>query len=168
MKRLLLVRHAKSDWNNDLTDHERPLNMRGRKAAPFMGRKLAEKGLVPDLIISSTANRALTTARMMAEQLGYDESRIEQTSDVYHASAQELEEVVNRVGDEYALVMLVGHNPGMSMFVDHLTKDGTGHMPTAAIAGVSFGVSEWRAVAGETGMLLFFDYPKQYPEMQES
>lgn len=166
MKHLFLIRHAKSDWKTGAVDFERPLNKRGKKAAPFMGQKLKEKVITPDMIISSPANRAITTARLIANETGYPLDSIKEEQAIYHASSIALLNVVNSLPDDKDNVFLFGHNPGITQFAEYLTGENIGNMPTASIVGVSFMLDNWRTVSKETGMLLFFDYPKQYPEMQ--
>lgn len=142
MKELLVVRHAKSSWNNaHMTDHERPLNGRGKAEAPLMGRLLAREELVPDLIISSTAERALTTAELVALAAGYEE-RIEVTRQFYHADPEDYVEVLAAVGDGYGRVMVVGHNPGMEELVEALTGESV-TMTTANIAYIVLPIGEW-------------------------
>ena len=112
MKTLLLVRHAKSSWDHPgVDDHDRPLNARGRRDAPEMGRRLAERGLVPDRILSSTALRARTTAQLIAEGLGFDVDRIILDERLYAASADEVLRVIGEIDGDVGTAMVVGHNP---------------------------------------------------------
>lgn len=143
MKTLLLLRHAKSSWDNDrLSDFERPLNNRGREDAPRMGRMLSGLGLTPDLIISSTAKRAATTAELVALSSSCD-GDIRYTDALYLAEADEYLAVARRVADNVATLMLVGHNPGLEELVGRLS----GHderMPTAALAAFRLPIDTWR------------------------
>ena len=135
MKTLLILRHAKSDWSNSqLSDHDRPLNDRGQYDAPRMGAWLKQQDMVPDLIISSTAERALTTAEMVA--MGCDfEGELRTTRKFYHAGPPTYIEVLNALPDSYERVMVVGHNPGMEELVSVLT-DKDSRMTTANVAVV--------------------------------
>ena len=142
MKTLLILRHAKSSWKDaSLSDHDRPLNKRGKRDAPRMGVLLQEEGLVPDLILSSTARRAKTTAQAAAEACGY-EGELVLTRELYHAAPESYLMALQALPEAYQRVMVVGHNPG----VEELLEDLTGaveRMPTAALAQVSLRISAW-------------------------
>src|SRR5918994_6226511 len=112
MKTLLLIRHAKSSWEHSgVSDHDRPLNERGLRDAPLMGRRLAERGVVPDVILSSTALRARATAKLLADALGSGAAHIVTDERLYAASADEVLEVVGELGSEVSCAAVVGHNP---------------------------------------------------------
>jgi phosphohistidine phosphatase len=142
MKTLLLLRHAKSSWDDDsLSDHDRPLNKRGRVAAPRIGKLLRELDLVPDLIISSTANRASTTARLAAHAAGCNAELILDQS-LYLAPPERYIRVASHVHEPVERLMLVGHNPGIEMLVDILTSRSE-PMPTAALAVIAVPILHW-------------------------
>lgn len=124
-----------------MSDHERPLNDRGRRDAPRMGRLLRNEGLVPDLIISSTAVRAWRTAEAAAETAGY-ENELLTTRQLYHAGPEEIAAVARGVPDEVKRLLLVGHNPGMSEMVDWVTGLPEA-LPTAALAQLSLPIQRW-------------------------
>lgn len=160
MKTLLVLRHAKSSWENSgLGDHERPLNERGKVDAPRMGTLLAREGLVPDLIISSSAKRALKTAELAAESAGY-EAELTVTRKFYHADPEEYIEVLQTVDDSAERVMVVGHNPGLEDLVEQLG----GHyerMPTAALAQIELPIARWAELDEEmNGRLVNFWLPR--------
>ena len=160
MKTLLILRHAKSSWDHPgLRDHDRPLNPRGRRDAPRMGRFLAERDLVPDRIVSSTAVRARTTAELAAAEFG-EEVEIETTVDLYGACPDGYIEVAELLGGTAERLMVVGHNPGITSLVRHLSGDGE-YMPTAALAAVELDIDEWSELgsAGQ-GRLVGFWRPK--------
>ncbi|MDF1702447.1 MAG: histidine phosphatase family protein [Planctomycetota bacterium] len=154
MKELLILRHAKSSWEEDgLPDHERPLNKRGRKASKRMGRLLAEEGLVPDHILSSTAVRARRTAERAAEAAGY-EGTIELREALYHASPSTIMEVVGTVDSHVDRLLLVGHNPGLEVLTGVLTSV-YHRFPTAALMHVRFdGITDWAEAHGRPAELL--------------
>jgi len=133
MKTLLLLRHAKSNWDDEaLADYDRPLNERGRHDAPRIGRHLARLDLVPDLIVASGARRAEATAKRVAIAAGYP-GDIRYTDELYLADPETFLEIARETDDVVARLMLVGHNPGIEELVTALT----GHderMPTAAVA----------------------------------
>src|SRR3954463_15885238 len=120
MKTLLLLRHAKSSWkDSDIDDHERPLNKRGKKDAPRMGRLLLDEGLVPDLIVSSSAKRCRRTADEVMGASSYrGEARI--TGDLYEADGNKLREFLTTLDDRFNRVLLIAHNPGMEQLVEAL------------------------------------------------
>jgi phosphohistidine phosphatase len=142
MKQLLILRHAKSSWaNNRLADHDRPLNERGQQDAPRIGRLLRDEGLTPDLIITSSAERALTTAELVALHSDYEAS-LQVTRALYHAGPESYLAQLRQVDEAHERVMVVGHNPGMEELVEELT----GHyerMPTAALAHIALPISRW-------------------------
>ena len=144
MKTLVLLRHAKSSWKDDsITDHERPLNKRGKKTAPLMGHLLREKNLVPELIVSSTAVRARTTAEAAAEACGYP-GEVTLTDELYLATAGEiLKYAQDRTEETLERIMLVGHNPGMEELVNILSGQRE-PFPTAALAVFELGIDSWR------------------------
>ena len=161
MKELLIMRHAKSSWSNvHLSDHQRPLNKRGKNDAPRMGKLLKRMELTPDLIISSTAERAMTTAELAALSSDY-EQEIELTSDFYHAEPEAYLEVLRDVDDKYGRVMVVGHNPGMEDLVELLSGHAT-RFTTANIAHIRLPIDNWSALTEETqGTLLNLWRPKE-------
>ncbi|MBE2222826.1 MAG: histidine phosphatase family protein [Anaerolineae bacterium] len=142
MKTLLILRHAKSSWENaNLTDYERPLTSRGKQDAPRMGRLLLENDLTPDLIISSSAERALTTAELVALNSGY-EQEITVTRQLYHGDPEDYLEIVREKGGPHGRVMVVGHNPGLEALVEELTSSYQ-IMPTAALVQVNLPIDSW-------------------------
>ena len=161
MKQLLILRHAKSSWaDSRLSDFERPLNKRGEKDAPRMGRLLAEHDLVPQQIISSAAKRARLTAEAVAENSGY-EGEITTTRELYMGMPDDYVELLNDLPDELNLVMVVGHNPGIEDLVEELTGMWE-RMPTAALAHVELPVDSWRVLKADTsGKLMNLWLPKE-------
>ena len=149
MKILLALRHAKSSWNNSqLSDHERPLNKRGKKNAPQVGKLIKTEELTPDLIISSTAERALTTAEAVALACDY-ENEIKTTRQLYHAASSTYIEVLQTVDNAHERVMVVGHNPGIEDLVEQLTENWE-RMPTAALAYITLPIDHWSELDEET------------------
>jgi phosphohistidine phosphatase len=149
MRTLLLLRHAKSSWkDSDLDDHERPLAKRGKKDAPRMGRLLREEGLLPDLIVTSSAKRCRKTADHVIEQSGFrGEARI--TSELYEAKGEKLREFVSSIDDRFQRVLLVAHNPGMEEFLESLVGVYT-PLTTAALAHLEVPIESWRELTAET------------------
>jgi phosphohistidine phosphatase len=158
MKRLMIVRHAKSDWDDtSLSDFDRTLNHRGKKAAPDMADRLLKKNIIPQYILSSPAVRAKTTANIFAKTLGLAEPSYNRS--IYEASYPTLLKIVNGLPDAYDFVALFGHNPGFSDLLYQLTGQ-MYDMPTCAVAIVDFDLESWKLVSGDTGSISFYDYPK--------
>ena len=165
MKTLFLVRHAKSSWQHpDLTDRDRPLNPRGLRDAPRMGKRLALRDDLPELIVSSPANRALTTAGILAAELGYDTDRIIVNEDIYGAGPEELMDIISDFPDRCERVMLIGHNPTLTELVNQLTDSTIVNIPTCGIAVINFATTTWAAAEKRKWRLLEFDYPKRIAE----
>ncbi len=163
MKTLYIIRHAKSSWDDlDQSDFDRPLNERGKRDAPRMGKRLKEKEIHPDLIISSPAKRAWSTSKRIAEILKYLEKNIKTEKDLYHADEETILESLRKVNDNHNVVMLIGHNPGLTDFVNTLSGDETNidNIPTCGIIAFELKIDSWKKITWGIGRLLFFDYPK--------
>lgn len=142
MKTILLLRHAKSSWSNpSLTDHERPLKKRGLRDAPMMGKLLKSQDLLPDLIISSSAIRALMTAELVAESCGYG-GQVVASPALYHAEPESYVEAMQQAGDGHEVLLIVGHNPGLEDLLEQLVGQWR-RMPTAALAEVRLDIDDW-------------------------
>jgi phosphohistidine phosphatase len=163
MKTLLVLRHAKSSWNDPaLDDHERPLNRRGRRDAPRMGELVREYGLMPDVVISSDAVRARLTAEAMAEAAHYT-GEILLDQDLYMASPDDILSLLRRVRQNAETVMIVGHNPELEELVDQLTGERQ-DLPTAALAQIVLPIDRWRDLTLSTrGTLMGHWRPKELP-----
>ena len=149
MKTLLILRHGKSDWSYPaLADHDRPLNQRGKRDVPRMGRLLRHEQLTPDLIISSTAKRARKSASLAAEACGYD-GEIQLAKTLYLAGPEAYLEILHLLPDKCRSVMVVGHNPGLEELLETLTGEAE-TLSTAALAQVSLPVTHWRDLDGDT------------------
>jgi len=157
-KTLYIARHAKSSWDDvSLSDFERPLNKRGKRDAPFMANILKEKGITPDLILSSPAKRAKKTAKHYHEILG---GEIQYDERIYEASLMSLIYLVQETLEKVDSVMIVGHNPGLTALNDKLSDKSIYNIPTAAVVGIVFEDE----IAPYKGKQLFFEYPKKYSQ----
>ena len=161
MKTLLLMRHAKSSWKDvSLGDHDRPLNSRGRSAAPRMGEHLLSEGLIPDIILCSTAKRAKQTAKYLLTECPIDGGII-YLSSLYHGGTEEFIEALEELDDKIETAMIIGHNPG----VEYSVEDFCGLdevMPTAAIAYIQFEDADWKRIgAADSGKLIALWRPKE-------
>lgn len=161
MKRLIIVRHAKSSWNHpELADFDRPLNRRGERNAPLMGRRLRELRAKPQLMFSSPAKRAISTARLLADELGYQKKHIIERRDLYGSGANELLGVLRGIDDEYTEVLLCGHNPELTNLYNFLANSTIDNIPTCGIACMDFDVASWVDLTRGSGRLVYFEYPK--------
>lgn len=161
LKTLLVLRHAKSSWARaGLADHDRPLNPRGKADAPRMGQLLLDRGLVPELILCSTAKRARKTAEKVAESCEYRQP-LQSVADLYLAGPPSCYEALRDVADGHQRVLVVGHNPGMEDLILELV--GQYHrMPTAALAHIELEIESWSNLSSAVkGTLLHLWRPKE-------
>lgn len=161
MKTLLIMRHAKSSWEEEgQSDHERPLNDRGLRDAPRMGEFLVKKGFTADAILTSSAKRAWRTAEAVAKAMNRMD-RVEAIDALYLANPLVYLASLRHLPDEARVVLIVGHNPGISEWASKLTRRMV-EMPTAAVACVTLPIDDWGAIDGGTpGMLLDLWLPKK-------
>lgn len=159
-KELIIIRHAKSDWGNlDLRDFDRPLNKRGRANAPEMAERLVKQAIIPQLIVSSPALRAITTARFFADTWQIPLNDIKEEPSIYEAGVKSLLKVVNQQDNKFDRIALFGHNPGLTDLVNYFN----GHldnMPTCSVVLIEFPFDDWGMISEGTGKILLFDYPK--------
>lgn len=162
MKKLTIVRHAKSSWKDTgLSDDKRPLNRRGERDAPVMGERIHEHGIRPSLIISSPATRAWTTARIIAEAINYPREFLQKEDDLYLASLDEILDVVVAQDNGFNNLMIVGHNPGLTNFANFLIPGLTNNLPTAGVVSVEIEQDDWSLYERPTAKLLVHDWPKK-------
>ncbi|MBR9921115.1 MAG: histidine phosphatase family protein [Bacteroidetes bacterium] len=163
MKTLFLIRHAKSSWADDsLRDIDRPLNKRGLRDAPFMAKMLKGKGIVPDKLVSSPANRAFTTASYFASEYGILMDQILQLPEIYEASPTELMRVISRLENKWEVVFLYGHNPTFTDIANRFTDQYIPNVPTCGICKIESEAETWEEVDPINSQLIEFHYPKQY------
>lgn len=161
MKKLILIRHAKSDWNSDAkTDFERPLNKRGHKDASEMAERLLNKHLIPQLLVSSPAVRAYTTAKYFAEAFNIDKKLIKTELEIYEASPSTLLKVINDLDNKYDFVALFGHNPGITNLAISLCDTNVYDMPTCGLILIEFPFDDWKLISKNTGEEKLYDFPK--------
>lgn len=164
MKKLLILRHAKSSWDHhDLADIDRPLNKRGMHDAPRIGAWLHRQNLHPDVIASSPAERAKTTARLFAEACGYTRS-IKLVADFYGGGPEAYIHWLQNLPEDCEIALVVGHNPDLETLLTILTGE-VAALPTAALAEVELNVGRWQALArSPSGKLLHLWRPRDLPE----
>jgi len=163
MKKIYIVRHAKSSWANaSLSDFDRPLNTRGKSDAPLMGKVLKKNNVFPDLIISSPAKRALKTAQIISEEINYPEKKILKEKDLYHGSTTDFIDIINNINNDVDILMIFGHNPGLTHLVNILSNFNLANLPTGACVGIEFLTNDWNAVSTGSGSVIFYEYPKKH------
>ena len=161
MKTLYLVRHAKSNKDDpSVPDRDRPLADRGRKEAPEMGRRLAKRQVKPDLLVSSRALRALTTAQLVADEIGCRRNDIVADDRLYESSVEGLLGVVRALDKKVDCVMLFGHNPEFTELAHRLSSDIV-DMPTCAVAEFRFDTTKWSDVGELAPAQSALDHPQK-------
>ena len=165
MKRITLVRHARADWPEATPDFERPLHPQGELDAPDMGQRIRAAGVMPEVILTSNARRALATAQILQAELTDEETqaapRIEESDALYNAEFQTIMDVIRDYDDEIYHLMVVGHNPGMAHLADCLAHDTEVHdLATCTIISLELDIEHWRELDCETGRLMYYDHPR--------
>lgn len=162
MRQLILIRHAKSSWlNPSIDDFDRPLNKRGKRDAPFMAKLLSGKNIHPDIIISSPAKRTKLTALEFAKQLGVGSNATILNDKLYLASLTTLIKILKKLDDNVKIVLLVGHNPGLTDLHNFLCKQEIDNIPTCGIVSMKTD-KNWSEISSKDFELDFFEYPKKY------
>ncbi len=163
LRNICFVRHAKSSWDHpELADIERPLNKRGLRDAPFMAKKMSELHVVPDLIVTSPAVRAMSTARFFADQFRLPDADFMVVEELYGAGPYEIIDVVHRMPDEKFSIFLFGHNPTLTMLTNMFAGVHIDNVPTCGISQAKTMVNTWEKFSPETSAFVSFYYPKQY------
>jgi phosphohistidine phosphatase len=161
MKQLTIVRHAKSSWDlPEMEDFYRPLNPRGVKNAFAMGDALAVRGVFPDLIVTSPAVRAINTAIIIARKLDFPQQRIESNDRIYEASVEALFQLMANVPDSNGHLMLVGHNPSLTMLINRMQKKPLDNLPTCGVYHLDLDMASWADVRQAKGKTSFALFPK--------
>jgi phosphohistidine phosphatase len=164
LKSLIIIRHAKSSWDDSgLDDFERPLNLRGERDAPLMAQRMKRRGVRPQQMLSSPARRALDTCVIFADELSFPSDDIVAEKSIYHAASSTLLEIVRRIREvnNDQPVLLFGHNPGLTDFVNELLDEDIDNIPTAGVVGCTLAIDRWAKTKPGCGKLEFFDYPKR-------
>ena len=162
MLHLTLLRHAKSCWENDLPDFERPLNKRGLRNAPLMAERLKVRHCRPDLALVSPARRALETARIILPAIGLEEQCICLDERIYEAGSRLLFDLVRETADNIKHLLLIGHNPGFTELWNVLAQDKVLNIPTCGAFSLKFpDLKNWFELKPVSGKTVFMDYPKK-------
>jgi len=161
MKKLTLIRHGKSSWDDtSLSDWERPLKTRGKKDALLIGYKLEEDKIIPDKIISSSAKRAYDSTKRVAECIKYPESKIAITDDIYLAAMPQLVQLVQNLKDKWNHVFLFGHNPYFTELANLYGKTKIPNLPTTGVYQITFECDKWADISLDNGKNTYFLTPK--------
>ncbi len=162
MKTIFLLRHAKSSWKDArLSDIDRPLNKRGKEAAPEMAGYMLKAGILPQLIISSPAKRAFNTASIIAPAIGYEEQNIKIEMNLYGANTGEIHQIIQQLENGLDKVMLVGHNPGFTQMLSFYTDEELDNLPTCGLLQIDFNVSDWKSIQPKSGIFKLKLRPKK-------
>lgn len=162
MRTLYIIRHAKSSWDNPgLRDFNRPLNDRGLREAPMMAQLLADQGVRPDLLVSSPAKRALTTALFFAEQFGIPEDQVLREQDIYEADPIDILRIISQLPDHAATVCLFGHNPTFTEVANRFSEVFIDNIPTCGIVQIVSDADTWSAVYEENSRATARFFPKE-------
>lgn len=163
MKRIILVRHAKSGWDNpNLSDFERPLNKKGHKQAEFMSKLFVSKEIKPDLIVSSDALRAITTANYFAKQLGVSFNDIQQENAIYERGFKFIINFAKELDNEIETIMIFGHNPDITSLASYYCGEYFDSMPTCSIICIDFNSGSWSDTDSKNGKINFIEYAEKY------
>ena len=166
MKKLYIVRHAKTSWKTGVEDFDRTLKKKGKLNAPFMAEKLLSRGASIDKIISSSAKRTTKTSKLFAEKLEITVSDITFTKELYLASPKTIIQLIQSIPDEINELMIVAHNPGVTQTVNFLANEHFENIPTSGISCILFDIKSWDEVKNN-GTLGFFIYPKMFNKIPE-
>jgi len=159
MKKLYLIRHAKSSWDNLLLeDIKRPLNARGKRDAPFMAKFMKKKINLPALIVSSPAKRALSTAKKFSKQM---EIKLNQDERLYFSGAHNIFKIISETPEKYESLLLFGHNPTITAMVNSFDGNSLANLPTAGIAEISLDIDSWNSFTPGEGNIQKVYFPKE-------
>ena len=161
MKTVFVIRHAKSDQSFFGNDFERPLNERGKADAPAMAKRLLDKNIKIDALVSSPAVRAKKTAEAFATTLQIPFDEIIFVSALYHAPSEVFYDSIAALPDNLNTIALFSHNPGITYFVNSLTLTRIDNMPTCAVFAIEADIAKWKEFGKAKKDFLFFDYPKK-------
>jgi phosphohistidine phosphatase len=161
VKHILIIRHAKSSWAEiGQRDFDRPLNERGLRDAPEMARRLMQKNITIDLFVSSSANRALTTTKLMMKEMKMGDNQLIVKPDLYHAPPSMILSSIQQFEETFDTIAVVCHNPGITMFANMIQSLSIDNVPTCGVLALTTTAGNWEDVSIENLQFEFFDYPK--------
>ncbi len=163
MKRIIIARHAKSDWSYpDLADIDRPLKDRGVRDAYTMAGRLKKLKVVPDLILSSPATRAIHTALIHARELDFNMNNLKIVPEIYHAGTDNLLRLIRTLDQAFHSAMIFGHNPAFTDLANHFLPTPVDNVPTSGLVILDFQATSWKEVDRQSLVADAFDYPKKH------
>ena len=167
MKTIILVRHAKSSWDDpEWDDFERPLNKRGKMDAPFMAELISSKLEQPDIFLSSPAQRALTTALEYAKAFGINENSISLDKKIYELGKRYILDKIKNLDEDFDSVILFGHNPDITSLSTYFSGEFFDNVPTCGTLCVDIDVASWKEIEDRNGSIRFYEIPKKYPKKE--
>lgn len=158
-KNLFLIRHAHAESNTKIRDFDRKLTPQGLLDATEMSKHMLHRAIIPELILSSPATRAMNTAKLFAENLSISFHKIQPENTIYEASMDTLLSLVNHLDNQYSTVALFGHNPGISDLLNYLNDDSFRVIPTAGIVQLTFEIENWNMISGDSGRIEWYAFP---------
>lgn len=162
MRTLYLVRHAKSSWEQPgLRDFDRALNERGMQDAPRMAQLLAKQGVKPDLLVSSPAKRALTTANFFADAFEINADAVQREPNIYEAYPQQIQQIISKLPDDASTVMIFGHNPTFTEVANYFTEDYIDNLPTCGVVKISSNAETWDSFYAANSKVIACYFPKE-------
>jgi phosphohistidine phosphatase len=156
MKTLTLIRHAKSSWEHPLDDRERPLKRRGFKDAELVSKTFLEKGLIPDIIFSSPANRALSTCKIFISNLNLNDKTLRIEEDLYDFGGESVIQFLKKIPQDYENVMIFGHNHAFTSICNIFGDEFISNLPTSGLVVIDFDVTSWSEIAHGTTRFTIF------------
>jgi phosphohistidine phosphatase len=162
LRTLFLIRHAKSNWDSPgLRDYDRPLDQRGLRDAPLMADLLVKRNIQPDLIVSSSAKRAMTTAQFFAAAFGLPPEKLILNKDIYEAFSTTVYQIISKFPDDAATVMLFGHNPTFTDIANDFSEDFIGNVPTCGIVQIESTANSWAEFSELNSKVTACFFPKE-------
>ena len=163
MKRLILIRHAKSSWKDmSLSDFDRPLNKRGMANGEFMSDLLSKKIKSVDAFFSRSSKRTILTSKFFIDKINVNKERIYYGENLYHASSNYLIEFISSLKNSFSTVIIVGHNPGFTYISNYFLGNMFYNMPTCGIVIIDFKLNDWKNIGQKNGKLFYKMFPKDY------
>lgn len=163
MKRLILIRHSKSSWDDeDTEDFNRKLSKRGERDAKFMSELLAKKIKKPDLILTSQAYRSLRTAEYFADAFDIEDEKIIADQGIYERGSKYIIQLLKDLDDNIQSIIVIGHNPDITTLANYFSGEYFENVPTTGIVGIDFKIKSWKDIEAKPGKLIFYEIPKKY------
>jgi len=162
MKRIYIIRHAKSSWSDlSLDDFDRPLKKRGKEDIKNIAQWLKKEGIKPDKIVSSPAKRAVKTLKILETVLNIKKNIINFDKNIYEAHVGYLIKMIEKLDNRYNNVFIIGHNPSLSELSEYFTDTIITNIPTSGVMAIEFEIKKWSEIKNKKGKILFFIYPKK-------